>query len=264
MVESATKNYGWIKPEVQHSPSTWGGFINNNFDAIDALVFANQQAAAPVGGGALWFTATAPANWLICDGSSLDTTAYALLFAVVGYAFGGSGPNFNLPNFKDIFPIGTSATRALAAKGGAATVTLDATMIPAHTHTATQPTHTHTASQPAHTHPDPTHSHTTSASQDAHTHAGVVTGLQGGLPGGPIAGGAGGNLISGSTGGASANGVYVTVNPAATNLQAAGNDPVTVVANSAGAITVAANTGGGKAHDNMPPWLGVNFIIRFQ
>ena len=51
MVESATKNYGWIKPEVQHSPSTWGGFINNNFDAIDALVFANQQAAAPVGGG---------------------------------------------------------------------------------------------------------------------------------------------------------------------------------------------------------------------
>ena len=92
--------------------------------------------------------APAPTNWVLCQGQSLDTTGtYAALFAILGYAFGGSGANFNLPNFTDIFPIGASATRALAAKGGAATVTLDATMIPAHTHTATQPTHTHTASQ---------------------------------------------------------------------------------------------------------------------
>ena len=54
MVESATKNYGWIKPEVQHSPSTWGGFLNNNFDAIDALVFANQQAGVPIGSIVMW------------------------------------------------------------------------------------------------------------------------------------------------------------------------------------------------------------------
>ena len=260
MAETTTPNYKWIKPDIGGDASNWGNVLNATTDAIDSVVYANQQAGVPIGSGALWFTATAPTNWLLCQGQSLDTTVYAALFAILGYAFGGSGANFNLPNFTDIFPIGASATHALAATGGAATVTLDATMIPAHTHTATQPTHTHTASQPAHTHPDPGHSHTTSASQDSHVHGGVVTGLGGS---GPIAGGVGGNLAVGNTGGPSAAGVYVTVNPNTTGLQAA-QPAISVVANSAGAITVAANTGGGQPHNNMPPWLGINFIIRFQ
>jgi hypothetical protein len=46
LVETTTKNYAWVKPEIQHSPATWGGFLNNDLDSIDALVFANQGAAA--------------------------------------------------------------------------------------------------------------------------------------------------------------------------------------------------------------------------
>ena len=37
-------------------------------------------------------------GWMKCDGRGLDTTAYNLLFQVVGYTFGGSGATFNLPN----------------------------------------------------------------------------------------------------------------------------------------------------------------------
>ena len=37
-------------------------------------------------------------GWLKCDGRSLSNTAYALLYNVVGYQFGGSGASFNLPN----------------------------------------------------------------------------------------------------------------------------------------------------------------------
>lgn len=259
MVESTTKHYGWIKPEIQRSPATWGGFLNDDLDAIDALVFANQQAAAPVGGGALWFTATPPANWLICDGSSLDTTAYATLFAVVGYAFGGSGPNFNLPNFTDIFPIGASATRALAANGGAATVTLDATMIPNHTHTATQGTHSHGVNQWAHSHGIATGGHSHGVNDPTHTH--TYAALGGGVN---IQPGSGGNMSNTANTGAAATGI---------SIQAVGNlggntdaqtSAVSVVAASAGAITVNPTTGGGQPHSNMPPWLGVNFIIRFQ
>ena len=37
-------------------------------------------------------------GWIKCDGRSLNTTAYNLLFQVIGYTFGGSGASFNLPD----------------------------------------------------------------------------------------------------------------------------------------------------------------------
>jgi len=37
-------------------------------------------------------------GWMKCDGRSLPTTTYNLLFQVLGYTFGGSGTTFQLPN----------------------------------------------------------------------------------------------------------------------------------------------------------------------
>jgi len=37
-------------------------------------------------------------GWVRCDGRALDKTAFNLLFQVVGYAFGGSGNTFYLPD----------------------------------------------------------------------------------------------------------------------------------------------------------------------
>ena len=44
---------------------------------------------------------TIPAGFLIADGRSLKKSEYAELFTVIGYTYGGSGDNFNLPNFAD-------------------------------------------------------------------------------------------------------------------------------------------------------------------
>lgn len=44
---------------------------------------------------------TIPAGFLTCDGRSLKKSEYAELFTVIGYTYGGSGDNFNLPNFAD-------------------------------------------------------------------------------------------------------------------------------------------------------------------
>jgi microcystin-dependent protein len=50
---------------------------------------------------------------LFCDGSSISTTTYATLFAVIGYMYGGSGGNFSLPNFHNgsygVMPIGSQS-----------------------------------------------------------------------------------------------------------------------------------------------------------
>ena len=37
-------------------------------------------------------------GWLLCDGTSYSTTDYPDLFAVIGYTFGGSNSQFNVPN----------------------------------------------------------------------------------------------------------------------------------------------------------------------
>jgi microcystin-dependent protein len=44
--------------------------------------------------------ATVPSGWQLCDGRSLDTTAFSALFGVIGYTYGGSGSTFNVPDLR--------------------------------------------------------------------------------------------------------------------------------------------------------------------
>ena len=55
--------------------------------------------------------ATAPAGWLVCDGLAVSRTDYAELFAVIGTRFGsGDGSTtFNLPDLRGRSPLGTNA-----------------------------------------------------------------------------------------------------------------------------------------------------------
>lgn len=60
------------------------------------------QKAIPVGSYLLYSSnSNTPDGFLRCDGSALDKTAYAALFAVIGYTYGRSGDKFLLPNFSD-------------------------------------------------------------------------------------------------------------------------------------------------------------------
>jgi microcystin-dependent protein len=65
--------------------------------------WAPTTGGIPVGTLLDFAGTVAPAGYLVCDGASIDTTTYAALFAVIGYAYGGAGANFNVPDFRGRF-----------------------------------------------------------------------------------------------------------------------------------------------------------------
>jgi microcystin-dependent protein len=253
VADTLTPNYSWVKPEVAASAATWGAKQNGVFDQIDAQVFANQQAGVPIGSGALWFTATPPANWLICNGASLDTTTYAKLFAVFGYSYGGSGANFLLPNFVNAFPMGAGT---LAATGGEATHVLTAAEMPAHPHPIVDVTHAHTAQQNPHSHNASQGAHSHNASQDAHSHGGVT------VPGAVNSlGQAGYNTQTGRTD-TQQPAVHIDVQQPPVFIDT--QQPAVSVNASGTGLSTTQSAGGGAAHNNLPPFLAINFIVRYQ
>jgi len=80
-------------------------------------------------------SATIPDGYLLCDGGSYATADYPELFDTIGYAFGGSGANFNVPDLVDRTIIGSGGTFAFGDIGGETTHTLDTSEMPTHTHT---------------------------------------------------------------------------------------------------------------------------------
>lgn len=47
-----------------------------------------------------------PEGWFRCAGQTKDTTVEAVLFAVIAFTYGGSGANFNLPDYRGRLPAG--------------------------------------------------------------------------------------------------------------------------------------------------------------
>ncbi len=95
-------------------------------------------------------------GWLLCDGRSLDRTAYASLFAVVGTTFGApSGSTFQLPNATGRVLGNTSGTFPTGTYTGLSQVQLSAANVPSHTHagtTGSSGSHAHSVTDPGHTH----------------------------------------------------------------------------------------------------------------
>ena len=260
MAETTTTNFGWTMPDPGASANTWGATLNATTQKVDAQVFANQQAivatGSDIGDIKMFAGPTPPTNWLICDGSSLATTGtYAALFAVIGYAFGGSGANFNLPNLQQRFPLGANPTNALGSIGGFLSQTLSAAQLPAHTHPITQVAHAHTASQPAHVHPDPGHVH--GVNDPTHAHSLNVGGTASGVN---FAAGAGFTPAGTSTNAAATG---ISIQAAATNLQAA-QPAITVNATTPTGPTATGSVGSGAAVPTVPPFQAINFIIKYQ
>ena len=77
-----------------------------------------------------WTKATAPAGYLLCDGSAVSRTTYAELFAVTGttYGVGNGSTTFNVPQLQGKMPQGFDGnTYNLAGTGGANTITVAVT-----------------------------------------------------------------------------------------------------------------------------------------
>lgn len=267
MAETLTTNYAWTKPDPGASANTWGSTLNATTDKIDAQVFINQQAGVPVGAMAMWPGATAPANWLICNGASLATTGtYAALFAILGYTYGGSGGNFNLPNLVQKFPLGAgvgAGTNPVGATGGNFSNTIATGNLPAHAHPITDVGHTHTVNQWYHDHgySQTPHGHliTEPAGGAGHAHGGVVTGL--GPPTGIIAGTVGGaQLQTGATAYAT-TGITIQLNSASISFSGV-TSSVSLVASGTN-LSTTQNAGGGTPLSVVPPFVALNYIIKF-
>lgn len=167
---------------------------------------------------------TAPSGYLMCTGQSISTTEYPALFQAIGYTYGGSGANFNVPNLQGRVPVGRDATQtefdALGEAGGNKTHTLTVNEMPSHTHT-----------QDAHNHTQNSHLHTSSSGSPFVTDLGAGNAL-------PTA--------SGNNYGFRNNGANTASTTATNNATTATNQ----------------NTGGGQAHNNLQPYIVLNYIIK--
>ena len=95
---------------------------------------------APVGSIMMWPSDNIPTGWALCDGSSLSRTTYATLFAVLGTTYGSNdNSTFKLPNICGRYVAGKGANNysSLNQTGGANSVALDIKEMPKHNHDST-------------------------------------------------------------------------------------------------------------------------------
>ncbi|MGO8739000.1 phage tail protein [Rhodoblastus sp.] len=95
----------------------------------------------------------APVDWHFCDGTLLSIADNSVLFNLIGTTYGGDGQTtFALPDLRSRVPLHQGSrggqTYVLGQFGGAETVALTTSQIPAHSHQV-QATATGTAATPA-------------------------------------------------------------------------------------------------------------------
>lgn len=177
----------------------------------------------PPGVVAPYAKSTAPTGWLLADGSAVSRATYAALYAAIGDTYGdGDG----------------STTFELPNLKGKVVVGRDSgdSSFDSIGETGGEKNHTLTTNEmPTHSHNQNSHSHTTDAG-GAHNHTIGTLGTSGsyGIKDGPAS--------SSGTGSTSSHGGHTH----GVNATTATNQ----------------NTGGGAAHNNMPPYIILAYIIK--
>jgi microcystin-dependent protein len=226
--------------------TTKNGMLRQLSGNASDYVGGDNQCHQLVPTGTVWDTlaSTAPAGWLLLNGNSYPTATYPALFALIGYTYGGSGANFNVPDARGRATIGAGtgaglSNRVLGTSLGNETVALVTANLPAHAHPITDVSHTHATV--SHNHSDPGHNHAVSAG---------IIGMNNPIQGVPVTGGA--TFYTPQA-------ITIANNTCGLGAAAPNTDArFTGITTTQNAVT----GGSGSAHGNMMPSLVVNKMVK--
>jgi microcystin-dependent protein len=73
-------------------------------------ITSSGTSVFPAGSMVVSGSSVVPSGFLLCNGQSYSTTTYSNLFSAIGYTFGGSGANFNVPDLVGASPRGAGTS----------------------------------------------------------------------------------------------------------------------------------------------------------
>lgn len=212
-------------------------------------------------------------RWLVCDGRVFGRTTYPELFAAIGTSFnigGETATQFRIPDMRGRAPVGSGISpdplltdRGMGARFGSETHTLIVDEMPNHGHGGATGeadlTHNHGGTSGS-TNLQHNHGGATGSVNLAHTHSDAVDGFSLTVFMGAIAAGTV-RLLSNIAAVAGNTGSGLTTHSHSIPNALAGHSHSIPNALDKHAHGIDAQ-GGGQAHNNVQPSIGVNFVIR--
>ena len=278
-----TSNFAIETPTVGGARNTWGGTINTGLNRIDELL----ALAMPIGTIQMYPLSTAPTattnggTWLVCDGSTKVRTDYPELHSLITNTYGTypSGTTFLLPDLRARVPVGYN----VSAIGSGVTVRSIRNMatttsgteghiitqaeLAAHSHSIPATTHNHDIDDLTHEHVGErtdggagTEDSSLSITDNGHYHSftrindsGSGTYDTGLVNGGSVGGNA--STDTKSTGISIAPHKHTfTTNSVPTGITTTEDEVI-------GITSTSPDVGSNTAHNNMQPYLVLNYII---
>lgn len=240
-INSDDQKFGFHNDDPQFTVDVTGT-INTSVD-----YYRKGHLLMPAGTLIQFAGVTVPNGWLLCNGATLLIQDYLDLYNMIGTTYGGNGTtNFILPNFSGRVPVGSGGGYNVGAIGGEATHTLLASEMPSHRHTGTVDAggiHNHTAS---------------SSIEGSHTHTTNSTSTTGMIP---VNGSGTGTAFDSTSGEPN---IYNT--PIQLEINAAGSHNHTITVNNSTSHThtfTSDYTGGGNPHNNMQPYIVIQYLIKY-